>query len=151
MTALSELLAGSWLDNWLMIIPLMFVCLFINMPVWLAMFCGILTYFLCYSNVPLMVAIQRLIATTQTPSLLAIPFFILLGTLMSYTGIAARILQIANVLIGRMRGGLGGANILVSTMMGGVSASNLADAAMLSRMMVPEMEQKVIPVALRRR
>mgnify|MGYP002643023582 FL=1 len=142
MTALSELLAGSWLDNWLMIIPLMFVCLFINMPVWLAMFCGILTYFLCYSNVPLMVAIQRLIATTQTPSLLAIPFFILLGTLMSYTGIAARILQIANVLIGRMRGGLGGANILVSTMMGGVSASNLADAAMLSRMMVPEMEQK---------
>ena len=61
---------------------------------------------------------------------------------MSYTGIAARILQIANVLIGRMRGGLGGANILVSTMMGGVSASNLADAAMLSRMMVPEMEQK---------
>ena len=49
MTALSELLAGSWLDNWLMIIPLMFVCLFINMPVWLAMFCGILTYFLCYS------------------------------------------------------------------------------------------------------
>lgn len=31
MTALSELLAGSWLDNWLMIIPLMFVCLFINM------------------------------------------------------------------------------------------------------------------------
>ncbi len=38
MTALSELLAGSWLDNWLMIIPLMFVCLFINMPVWLAMF-----------------------------------------------------------------------------------------------------------------
>ena len=142
MTALSELLAGSWLDNWLMIIPLMFICLFINMPVWLAMFCGILTYFLCYSNVPLMVAIQRLIATTQTPSLLAIPFFILLGTLMSYTGIAARILQIANVLIGRMRGGLGGANILVSTMMGGVSASNPADAAMLSRMMVPEMEQK---------
>lgn len=61
---------------------------------------------------------------------------------MSYTGIAARILQIANVLIGRMRGGTGGANILVSTMMGGVSASNLADAAMLSRMMVPEMEQK---------
>ncbi|HDK2851293.1 TPA: TRAP transporter large permease [Escherichia coli] len=135
MTALSELLAGSWLDNWLMIIPLMFVCLFINMPVWLAMFCGILTYFLCYSNVPLMVAIQRLIATTQTPSLLAIPFFILLGTLMSYTGIAARILQIANVLIGRMRGGLGGANILVSTMMGGVSASNLADVSIGSMFM----------------
>lgn len=61
---------------------------------------------------------------------------------MSYTGIAERILHIANVLVGKMRGGLGVANILVSTMMGGVSASNLADAAMLSRMMVPEMERK---------
>lgn len=142
LTSLQEALSGSWLDNWLMIIPLMLLCLFLNMPVWLSMFAGILTYFVCYSNVPLMVAIQRLIATTQTPSLLAIPFFILLGTLMSYTGIATRILQIANVLVGKMHGGLGGANILVSTMMGGVSASNLADAAMLSRMMVPEMEQK---------
>ena len=61
---------------------------------------------------------------------------------MSYTGIAERILHIANVLVGKMRGGLGVANILVSTMMGGVSASNLADAAMLSRMMVPEMVRK---------
>ena len=50
-------------------------------------------------------------------------------------------LHIANVLVGKMRGGLGVANILVNTMMGGVSASNLADAAMLSRMMVPEMEK----------
>ncbi|WP_058911352.1 TRAP transporter large permease [Entomohabitans teleogrylli] len=140
--SLAAALTGSWLDNWLMIVPLMLICLFLNMPVWLAMFAGILTYFVCYSNVPLTVAVQRLIATTQTPSLLAIPFFILLGTLMSYTGIASRILNIANVLVGRMRGGLGCANILVSTMMGGVSASNLADAAMLSRMMVPEMEQK---------
>lgn len=32
MTALSELLAGSWLDNWLMIIPLMFVCLLVMTP-----------------------------------------------------------------------------------------------------------------------
>jgi tripartite ATP-independent transporter DctM subunit len=140
--AMAELLTDTWLDNWLMIIPLMIICLFLNMRVYLAMFTGIVTYFLCYSDVPMAVAVQRLIAPTQNPSLLAIPFFILLGTLMSYTGIAERILHIANVLVGKMRGGLGVANILVSTMMGGVSASNLADAAMLSRMMVPEMERK---------
>ncbi|WP_105268890.1 TRAP transporter large permease [Escherichia sp. MOD1-EC6163] len=128
--------------SWLLIIPLMIVCLFLNIRVYLAMFIGIIAYFLFFSSVPIEIAVQRLIAPTQSPSLLAIPFFILLGTLMSYTGIAERILQIANVLVGKMRGGLGVANILVSTMMGGVSASNLADAAMLSRMMVPEMERK---------
>ena len=89
---------------------------------------GDVYYFLFFSSVPIEIAVQRLIAPTQSPSLLAIPFFILLGTLMSYTGIAERILHIANVLVGKMRGGLGVANILVSTMMGGVSASNLADA-----------------------
>lgn len=128
--------------SWLLIIPLMIVCLFLNIRVYLAVFIGIIAYFLFFSSVPIEIAVQRLIAPTQSPSLLAIPFFILLGTLMSYTGIAERILHIANVLVGKMRGGLGVANILVSTMMGGVSASNLADAAMLSRMMVPEMERK---------
>ena len=131
--------------SWLLIIPLMIVCLFLNIRVYLAMFIGIIAYFLFFSSVPIEIAVQRLIAPTQSPSLLAIPFFILLGTLMSYTGIAERILHIANVLVGKMRGGLGVANILVSTMMGGVSASNLADAAMLSRMMVPEMERKGYP------
>ena len=113
--------------SWLLIIPLMIVCLFLNIRVYLAMFIGIIAYFLFFSSVPIEIAVQRLIAPTQSPSLLAIPFFILLGTLMSYTGIAERILHIANVLVGKMRGGLGVANILVSTMMGGVSASNSSD------------------------
>ena len=98
--------------SWLLIIPLMIVCLFLNIRVYLAMFIGIIAYFLFFSSVPIEIAVQRLIAPTQSPSLLAIPFFILLGTLMSYTGIAERILHIANVLVGKMRGGLGVANIL---------------------------------------
>lgn len=73
---------------------------------------------------------------------LAIPFFILLGTLMSHTGIAERMLKVADLLVGKLTGGMALANILLSTLMGGISASNLADASMLSRMMVPEMEKK---------
>ncbi len=87
--------------SWLLIIPLMIVCLFLNIRVYLAMFIGIIAYFLFFSSVPIEIAVQRLIAPTQSPSLLAIPFFILLGTLMSYTGIAERILHIANVLVGK--------------------------------------------------
>ena len=69
--------------SWLLIIPLMIVCLFLNIRVYLAMFIGIIAYFLFFSSVPIEIAVQRLIAPTQSPSLLAIPFFILLGTLMS--------------------------------------------------------------------
>ncbi len=65
--------------SWLLIIPLMIVCLFLNIRVYLAMFIGIIAYFLFFSSVPIEIAVQRLIAPTQSPSLLAIPFFILLG------------------------------------------------------------------------
>ncbi|SPX12340.1 C4-dicarboxylate transporter large subunit [Escherichia coli] len=112
--------------SWLLIIPLMIVCLFLNIRVYLAMFIGIIAYFLFFSSVPIEIAVQRLIAPTQSPSLLAIPFFILLGTLMSYTGIAERILQHCQRSGGENARRTCVANILVSTMMGGVSASNLA-------------------------
>jgi tripartite ATP-independent transporter DctM subunit len=85
---------------------------------------------------------QRLMSGGQNLSLLAIPFFILLGTILNSTGITPRILALADLWTGRLRGGLAHANILLSTLMGGLSASNLADCAMLCKMLVPEMEKK---------
>lgn len=127
--------------SWMWILPIMFALMLLNMRIYLAMFSAIIIYFLFFSNVPMAIAVQRLVAPTQNNSLLAIPFFILLGTLLSHTGVAERILRLAGLLVGRLRGGLAMANVMMSTLMGGVSASNLADAAMLARMMVPEMER----------
>lgn len=128
--------------SWIIILPIMFALMLLNMRIYLAMFAAIILYFLFFSNIPMGIAVQRLVAPTQNNSLLAIPFFILLGTLLSHTGVAERILRLAGLLVGKLRGGLAMANIMMSTLMGGVSASNLADAAMLSRMMVPEMERQ---------
>ncbi|WP_207459250.1 TRAP transporter large permease [Azospirillum sp. SYSU D00513] len=128
--------------SWVVIVPLMLLLFVLNMRLYLAMFAGILAYFLFFNAVPLEIAVQRLIGPTQNASLLAIPFFILLGTLMGHTGIAQRMLRVADLLVGKFTGGMGLANITLSTLMGGVSASNLADAAMLTRMMVPEMERQ---------
>ncbi|WP_322996211.1 TRAP transporter large permease [Castellaniella sp.] len=127
--------------TWMWILPIMFALMLLNMRIYLAMFSAIIIYFIFFSNVPMAIAVQRLVAPTQNNSLLAIPFFILLGTLLSHTGVAERILRLAGLLVGRLRGGLAMANVMMSTLMGGVSASNLADAAMLARMMVPEMER----------
>jgi len=125
--------------DWFIIIPIMFLLFALNMRIYLAMFAAILGYFLFFQQIPIQIAVQRLIAPTQNPSLLAIPFFILLGTLLGTTGIASRLLKVADLLVGKLTGGLGHTNIMLSTLMGGLSASNLADAAMMCRMLVPDM------------
>ncbi|MEH0072502.1 TRAP transporter large permease [Pannonibacter sp. Pt2-lr] len=70
------------------------------------------------------------------------PFFVLLGTLLGTTGIAGRLMKLADLMVGRLTGGLGHTNVMLSTLMGGISASNLADAAMMCRILVPEMRRQ---------
>jgi tripartite ATP-independent transporter DctM subunit len=118
------------------------LALAIAMPIFLAIFAGVLAYFFIGSTLSPMVAMQRLMGGGQNLSLLAIPFFILLGAILNSTGITPRILKLADLLVGRFQGGLAHANILLSTLMGGLSASNLADCAMLTKMLVPEMEKQ---------
>lgn len=128
--------------SWPIILLLMFVLFALNMRLYLAMFAAVLAYFVFFSNLPLPIAVQRMAAPALNPSLLAIPFFILLGTLLGATGIAHRLLKLADLVVGRLIGGLGHTTVLLSTLMGGISASNLADAAMMCRMIVPEMHQQ---------
>ncbi len=58
---------------------------------------------------------------------------------MNHSGITARLLDLASVLAGRLKGGLAQVSILLATLMGGVSGSCIADAAMQTRMLGPEM------------
>lgn len=130
------------MTSWPLIILLMFVLFALNMRLYLAMFAAVLAYFVFFSNLPLPIALQRIAAPALNPSLLAIPFFILLGTLLGVTGIAQRLLKFADLIVGRLIGGLGHTAVLLSTLMGGISASNLADAAMMCRIIVPEMQKQ---------
>jgi len=104
--------------SWLVAIVLMFVLFALNMRIYLAMFAAILVYFAVYSDLPLAIAVQRVVAPTQNTSLLAIPFFILLGTLLGATAVAKRLLALADLLVGRLRGGMGHTNVMLSTLMG---------------------------------
>lgn len=111
----------------------------INLPVFISVLTSVLTYFYFSDGADMVIAAQRVIGASENPTLLAIPFFILLGNLLNYTGITRRLLKLAEILTGHFRGGLAQSNILLSTMMGGLSASNLADCAMLCKMLVPQM------------
>lgn len=129
------------MDSLTTVVLVMLAFIALNMRLYIAIIVGVLSYFLFINQIPINIAVQRLIAPTLNVSFLAIPFFIMLGTLMSFTGIAERMLRLADLLVGKLTGGMALANVMLSTMMGGLSASNLADAAMTSRMMVPEMER----------
>ena len=127
----------------LTVIFLVMLALFaLNMRLYVGILMAVFAYFVFFNPIPIAIAVQRFIGPAQNTSLLAIPFFIMLGTVMSHTGIAERMIKVSDLLVGRLRGDMALTNIMVSTLMGGVSASNLADSAMLTRMMVPEMEKR---------
>ncbi|MDR1932748.1 MAG: TRAP transporter large permease [Spirochaetales bacterium] len=100
-----------------------------------------LPYF-AVNDIPMAVAVQRMISATQSFPLLAVPFFVFAGNLMNETGITSRMIKFANVLTGHMRGGLAQVSLALSALMGGVSGSAVADAAMECRILGPGMMEK---------
>jgi len=77
----------------------------------------------------LVIFVQRAYAATTSFPLLAIPFFILAGNLMNVGGTTERIFAVANLLVGRIRGGLAHVNVIGSMIFAGMSGSAVADAA----------------------
>ncbi len=96
-------------------------------------------------DVPLDAVMIQLASGVNKFSLLAIPFFVLAGALMSEGGMSRRLVAFAGVLIGFMRGGLSLVNILASTFFGGISGSAVADTASIGSVLIPEMERKGYP------
>ncbi|MCM3759898.1 TRAP transporter large permease [Alkalihalobacillus oceani] len=129
------------MDFWL-IFPLVvvFFLFIIKVPVAYAMLISSLTYFLFNAEaMSTQFLTQRLVATMESFIYLAIPFFTCAGVVFNYSGITSRLIRLAIALVGHLKGGMGHVNIVLSTMMGGLSGSANADAAMQSKVIVPEM------------
>ncbi|WP_332688428.1 TRAP transporter large permease [Bosea sp. (in: a-proteobacteria)] len=77
----------------------------------------------------LVIFVQRTYAGTTSFPLLAIPFFVLAGNLMNVGGTTERIFQVAQLCVGRIRGGLAHVNVVGSVIFAGMSGSAVADAA----------------------
>lgn len=112
----------------------------INVPIWLALIGGSIPYFLFLQDgMSFQIVAQRMLSAMESSSYLAIPFFICAGSIMNYSGISKRLLDLADALVGHLPGGLAHVNILLSVLMGGISGSAAADAAMECKVLVPEM------------
>ncbi len=125
---------------WVFILFILF--LMMGMPVAFAIGIAGTVFFLQNPQLPFTMIIQLPLSQTQNFPLLAIPLFIFAANLMNETGITLRLIKLAGVLAGHMRGGLAQVNVVLSTLMGGVSGSAIADAAMEARLLGTEMIKK---------
>lgn len=121
------------------------VLLILNVPIAFVVGIAGVAYFITEGTVPFSVAVQRVVAQTQSYSFLAVPFFIFAGNLMNETGITKYLLKLAQIATRKMWGGMAQINILLSTMMGGISGSACADASMEARILGLDMVKKGYP------
>ena len=82
---------------------------------------------------------QQMIKGISSFSLMAVPFFITMGVLMGSGGISEKLIDLANALVGWMRGGMAMVNIVASYFFGGISGSASADTASLGSILIPMM------------
>ena len=117
------------------------VLLVIGVPVGISLIgCAIaLMTFLGMFN-PSVIA-QQMVTASNSAALMAIPFFMFAGEIMARGGLSKRIVDSANVFVGRIRGGLGYVAVLASIIFSGLSGSAIADAAALGAILIPLMEQ----------
>ncbi len=92
-----------------------------------------------YLGLPFNSILNHMYSSVNSFTLLAVPFFLLLGSLMNEGGITQRLLNFSNAVIGHIKGGLGHVNILVSTLFAGISGSPTSDVAGIGAMLIPAM------------
>ena len=95
-----------------------------------------------YLGLPLQMVAQNMVKGLNVFVLLAVPFFVLAGDIMAAGGIADKLINFANALVGWMRGGLAMVNILASMFFGGISGSSAADTTAIGSMLIPMMKKK---------
>jgi tripartite ATP-independent transporter DctM subunit len=131
------------MDIFILIGSFTVVCL-LGMPVayalGLASICAAL-----YTGIPLEAVMLKVAGGMSGFSLLAIPFFILAGAIMAVGGMAERLVNLAKVFVGFIRGGMALVNILASTMFGCISGSSVADTAAVGSVMIPQMIKNGYP------
>ncbi|SEA29238.1 TRAP transporter, DctM subunit [Desulfuromusa kysingii] len=125
----------------LSIVGVFILTLFLGMPI--AFVLGITgLVMVLFIDVPLVVLPNRMWSQLGTFPFLAVPFFILAGEIMNEAGITQRLVSFANLLVGRIRGGLGQVNIIASMLFAGITGSAIGDTAALGSIMIPAMEKE---------
>jgi tripartite ATP-independent transporter DctM subunit len=118
------------------------VLLIIGIPIGYSLGLSSFLYFLIVHPELLSILPQRLYAGMDSYSMIALPLFILMGYLMNESGITRRLINFAQLFVGKIKGGLGLVNVIASMIFGGISGSSVSDTASIGAVLIPEMHKK---------
>lgn len=117
------------------------VMMVLGVPIFISLADSTALSFAMFSNLDLVVIIQRLIAGLNKFSLMSIPFFILAANLMGEGGISKRIIKLANAFVGHKTGGMGMVAILASLFFGAISGSSPATVVAIGAIVYPALKE----------
>jgi len=110
----------------------------IRIPIPFALLASTLVYYIGV-DLPLDIVVVRLLRSFDSFILLAIPFFVLAGKIMSEADISDRLIRVADLLVGRVKGSLAYVNIVVSMFFGGITGTAISDTTAIGSVMIPTM------------
>lgn len=118
------------------------IFLILGVPIALSLGLASLAYLLVTGHMQLMLAFpQKLVAGIDNFVLLTIPFFVLAGNLMNSANLTQQIVRLAQMLVGRVQGGLAAVTVVASMLFSGVSGAATAEASALGSIMIPAMKR----------
>ena len=127
------------MNTGLVVIVLLLALSFLGIPIYIALGIGTVVA-LNMADLPMLVLPQKIFAGMNSSSLLAIPFFVLAGNLMSRS-ITTKLINVANAFIGQIKGSLALVTIVASGLFGAISGSGVATASAIGGITIPAMKR----------
>ncbi|PWW29413.1 C4-dicarboxylate transporter DctM subunit [Cytobacillus oceanisediminis] len=121
---------------------LLLMLFLINVPVAVALGLASMIVLMVQDNVPLMVIVQKMFTSTDSFTLMAVPFFILAGKLMESGGISKRLINFSSTLVGSLHGGLAMVSIVTCMFFAAISGSAAATTAAVGSILIPAMVKR---------
>lgn len=115
--------------------------LFLGVPIAICVGLSAAITLIVSGDVPLAVIVQRMYSATDSFPMMAIPFFIVAGSIMEKGGLSKRLIDFASSLVGHFTGGLGLVTVLTSMFFAAISGSGPATTAAVGGIMIPAMEK----------
>jgi C4-dicarboxylate transporter, DctM subunit len=134
---------GAWTGQALTLVAVVILALLIvcGAPIAFSMGVASTLFLILYEKIPLMVTHTRMVGGMDSFPLLAVPFFVLAGELMNTGGVTHRLVSLAKVLVGHVRGGLGMVVVVGEYFFSGISGSTVADVSAIGSLLVPAMKK----------
>ncbi|WP_313527518.1 TRAP transporter large permease [Anaerotignum sp.] len=121
------------------------VLMFLGVPIAISMGAATVIVVLTMTSMPLVTVAQSMFTSMNSFIMVAVPLFILCGSLMDEGGVADKIYDLAEATVGWIYGGLGHVSVLVSMLFAGMSGSSVAAIASIGKMSINALEKKGYP------